>query len=350
MSHSWLQRKRKGELIELAQKSRLADVDGLLKDDLVELLGAHLNANETTYAKNPEFRDYYGRASSPLKRERSPPSEVATLTRTRRRTLVRESSSEEPPVIEKTALVTRTPRAISRRVSQVLNEIDIPASPSQLAEVADQSIQTMQTKASQLWERSRIDEWKECLRENASSVATIQTLILVIEAVGLQWNTLETTNIVQLSDAAVRTTGYSFLAIPEFTKLLTAEFWAPATLWSLTSWVLPLVFSYFINLTLRTNTNRTSPERQYTTDPFVFHLVKSILSYSAYRYLQPTDVTAIPIGSVNVRTVPESYGWGPFSASSVGTVRNNIPGGYYGLQIGAAVGILVSLYDAALKK
>lgn len=349
MSHSWLQRKRKGELLELAQKSRLADADGLLKDDLVELLSAHLNSNETTYAKHPEFRDYYGRSGSPLKREHSSPSEPVTLTRSRRRTFVKEPS-DEPPAIEKSALVTRTPRAVSRRVSQVLNEVDIPASPSQLAEVADQSFQTLQTKATELWERSRIDEWKEFIRENASSVATIQTLILLTEAIGLQWNTLETTNVVELSDKATRATGYSFLAVPEFTKLLSAEFWGPATLWSLTSWVLPLVFSYFINLTLRANTNRKSSERQYTTDPLVFHLVKAILSYSAYRYLQPTEVTAIPVGEMRVHTVPESYGWGPFSASSVGTVRNNVPGGYYGLQIGAAVGILVSLYDAALKK
>jgi len=100
MSHSWLQRKRKGELLELAQKSRLADADGLLKDDLVDLLSAHLNAHETTYAKNPEFRDYYSRAGSPLKRDRSSPSDAATLTRSRRRTLVREPS-EEPVAMEK---------------------------------------------------------------------------------------------------------------------------------------------------------------------------------------------------------------------------------------------------------
>ncbi|KAF2849492.1 hypothetical protein T440DRAFT_469252 [Plenodomus tracheiphilus IPT5] len=349
MSHSWLQRKRKGELLDLAQKSRLADADGLLKDDLVEFLSAHLNSNETTYAKHPEFRDYYGRSGSPLKRERSSPSEPVTLTKSRRRTLVKEPA-EESPTVEKTSLVARTPRAISRRVSQVLNEVDIPASPSQLAAVADQSIQTIQTKATELWERSRIDEWKELIRENASSVATIQTLLLLIEAVGLQWNTLETTNVVKLSESATRATGYSFLAVPEFTKLLSAEFWGPAILWSLTSWVLPLVFSYFFNLTLRTNTNRKSSERQNTTDPLVFHLVKAILSYSAYQYLQPTDVTAIPVGEMRVHTVPESYGWGPFSTSSVDTVRNNVPGGYYGLQIGAAVGILVSLYDAALKK
>ncbi|KAI8941703.1 hypothetical protein NX059_002912 [Plenodomus lindquistii] len=353
MSHSWLQRKRKGELLQLAQKSRLADADGLLKDDLVELLSAHLNANETTYAKHPEFRDYYGRAGSPLKREQSSPIEPVTLTKSRRRTLVKEPS-EEPPVVERieksTALVTRTPRAVSRRVSQVLNEVDIPASPSQLAEVADQSLQTLQTKATELWERSRIDEWKELIRENASSVATIQTLILLIEAAGLQWNTLMTTNACNLPPSVTEKTGYSFVAVPDATKLLSAEFWGPATLWSLTSWVLPLVFSYFFNLTLRANTNRKSSERQYTTDPLVFHLVKAILSYSAYRYLQPTDVVAIPVGDVRVHTDPESVGWGPFSSSSVGTVRNNVPGGYYGMQIGAAVGVLVSLYDAALKK
>lgn len=42
--------------------------------------------------------------------------------------------------------------------------------------------------------------------------------------------------------------------------------------------------------------------------------------------------------------------WGPFSEYAVARVGNNVPGGYYGLQIGSLVGILVSLYDAALKK
>lgn len=188
------------------------------------------------------------------------------------------------------------------------------------------------------------------MRENASSVATIQTLILLVEAVGLQWNTLQTTNVAQLSDSFTRTTGYGFLAVPEFTKVLSSEFWAPATLWSLTSWVLPLVFSYFINLTILANTNRKSSDRQYPADPLIFNIAKAILVYSAYNYGQPPATVAVPVGELRVQAVPGSNAWGPFSGTTVGTVRDNVPGGYNGLQIGAVVGALVSLYDAALKK
>lgn len=68
----------------------MCSVDGLLKDDLVELLGGHLNSNETTFAKSADFRDYYGRNGSPAKR--SSPSDAVALTKTRRRTLIKEPS------------------------------------------------------------------------------------------------------------------------------------------------------------------------------------------------------------------------------------------------------------------
>ncbi|CAO2653434.1 Nn.00g028450.m01.CDS01 [Neocucurbitaria sp. VM-36] len=345
MSHSWLQRKRKGELLDLAQKAKLPDADGYLKDDLVELLEEHLNSNETTYAKHPEFRDFYGRSGSPVKRERSSPSEALTVTKSRRRTLVKAPSEEPAP--EKSSLITRTPRAVSRRVSQALSEVDIPASPAQLAEVADQSFQVVKTKATELWDRTQIDRIKELVRENASSVAAIQTLILLIEAAGLQWNTLETTAATSLPAEVSRRTGQNFLLVPNFTALLSSQWWAPATLWSLTSWVLPLVFSYFFNLTLGSNTNRKSSSgRQYPADPLTFNIVKAILVYSAFR------IPTIPVGAVGDAATAHvvDYSWGPFSAESVGVVRENVPGKYPGLLIGAVVGILVSLYDAALKK
>jgi hypothetical protein len=66
----------------------------LLKDDLVEKLFDHLLDNESEYAKQPLFQDFYGRGTrnaSPVKRERSSPSEgLAQLAyKTRRRTLVK---------------------------------------------------------------------------------------------------------------------------------------------------------------------------------------------------------------------------------------------------------------------
>jgi hypothetical protein len=68
-------------------------LDGLLKDDLVNALVDHLNANETTYAKKPDFRDYYGgRTGSPIKREQFSPSDAPVVTKTRRRTIVKAPS------------------------------------------------------------------------------------------------------------------------------------------------------------------------------------------------------------------------------------------------------------------
>lgn len=244
------------------------------------------------------------------------------------------------------ALVTRTPRAVSHRVSEILNEVDIPASPAQLAEVADQSLQVIKAKTTDLWNQTNIDYFKELIRENASSVATIQTLILLLEAGGLQWNTLQTTPTVALPDSLSTWSNSQYLFIPNFMALLTSDWWAPATLWSLTSCVLPLIFSYFFNLTLRTNTNRKSSDRQYPADPLTFNILKAILAYSAYRIPTADPGLAGVPGSVQLHDLS----WGPFSAESVGIVRNNVPGGYHGLQIGAFVGMLVSLYDAALKK
>lgn len=239
------------------------------------------------------------------------------------------------------SLSQQTPKAIPRRVSQILNETDIPASPSQLAEVAEESFIAAKTKATELWEKTRVDEIKEAIRENVSSVAAIQTLILLIEAAGLQFNTLQTT-----PAFAIDATNSHYLHIPDFWTLLTSEWWAPATLWSLTSWVLPFVFSYFFNLTLRSNTNHKSSYRQYPADPLVFNIVKAILAYTAYRL---PIVDASLVGEAGLAKAVD-LSWGPFSEQTVGVVRNNIPGGYHGLQIGAVVGVLVSLYDATLKK
>lgn len=241
------------------------------------------------------------------------------------------------------SLSQQTPQAVPRRVSQISDEVDLPASPAQVAELAEQQFQAVKAKTSEWWESTRVDEFKELVRENVSSVAAIQTLILLIEAAGLQFNTLQTT-----PAFAIDTANNQYLHIPDFWTLLTSEWWGPATLWSLTSWVLPFVFSYFFNLTLRSNTNHKSSYRQYPADPLVFNIVKAVLAYSAYR-IPITDATVVNHVDAGISKVFDPS-WGPFSGQTVGVVRDNVPGRYNGLQIGALVGILVSLYDAALKK
>jgi hypothetical protein len=71
--------------------SQIISADGYLKDDLVEWLEDRLNSGETTYAKHSEFREYYGRGGSPVKRERFSPIEAVVSTKTRRRTLIKDS-------------------------------------------------------------------------------------------------------------------------------------------------------------------------------------------------------------------------------------------------------------------
>ncbi|KAF1954366.1 hypothetical protein CC80DRAFT_550392 [Byssothecium circinans] len=338
MSKSWLQKKRKGELLELAQRANVPDADTLLKDDLVAALEDTLLENESIFGKQADFSEYYGRSGSPIKRERFSPEVLASGRPRRRQTLVKRDSDDITPD-RSTALVSRTPRSVTslaRRVSSVGG--DLPASPSQLADVADQSFQVVKERATELWDRSQIDEWKEYIRENASSVAAVQTLILLIEAVGLQYNTLETFHAFDsLSNAGLSLHSHE-VHLPNLWRLAEAGWWAPATLWSLTSWVLPLVVSYFFNLTLRTNTRHKSSNRQSTVDPLTFNIVKAILVYSA----RSTVLSAVVSG--------QKTHWGPFAADTVSKVQDNVPGQYYGLQIGAIVGVLVSLYDAALKK
>ncbi|KAF2014293.1 hypothetical protein BU24DRAFT_212707 [Aaosphaeria arxii CBS 175.79] len=343
MSASWLQRKRKGELLDLAREANVPDAEGLLKDDLVEALQNHLGANESTYGKQPSFSEFY-RRGSPVKRERSSPTDALVATKpARRRTIVKAADSEEPT--PEKALVTRTPRTVSRVPSRI-SQVDIPASPAQLAEVADQSFQAAKTKASELWDKTRIEEFVELARENASSVVFIQLAILTIEGIGLEWNTLKSIWAFDIPAVPALSLNTHNVYLPDLQLLLTSDFWAPATLWSLTSWVLPLLVSYFFNLTLRSNTRHKSSTRQYTIDPLTFNIVRAVLAYSAY-HIPTTNPGVVGNPGPVAGSTP---GWGPFAEGTVRTVRENVPGEYAGLQIASFIGVLLSIYDAALKK
>jgi hypothetical protein len=244
------------------------------------------------------------------------------------------------------ALVARAPRTVSRAVHRVASQVDIPASPAQLANVADQSFQVARTKAEELWKKTYIEEAVEFVRENASSVTAVDVLILLIEALGLQWNTLKVEP--AFSTPSIQAVGLNSYQVhlPDYTKLLTSDFWAPATLWSLTSIFVPLLVSYFFNLTLRSNTRHKSSRSTYATDPLTFSIVKALMQYIVYGPI--AYPTPVPVDTKLADIVYPA--WGPFAGSTRLTVAESVPGGYKGLQIGAAIGLVVSLYDAALKK
>ncbi|KAF2817055.1 uncharacterized protein BDZ99DRAFT_484083 [Mytilinidion resinicola] len=343
---SWLHRKRKGELQELASQANLPDA-GLLKDDLIAALETQLSQNQSTYSKNPAFSDYYKRTGSPLKRERPSPPDAGTAVvskpRRRQTKLIDQEDSQEDSTPQK-ALTTRTPRTVSR----ITSAIDIPASPSQLANVAEQAGTAIDKKARDLWkfQKSRTEGVAEFLRENFSSVVAVQSFVLIVEAAGLQYNTLEWAHPKTPAIASLGLQSREF-PFPNLWLLLTSDFWAPATLWSLTSILFPLVASYFVNLTLRSNTQHKTNKKTYTADPLTFNIVKALLAYTIYPLVTVAKVQGIPPVPVAEYVVPA---WGPFSSDTVTTISKSVPGGPAGLLIGAGVGVLAAIYDAALKK
>ena len=90
--------------------------------------------------------------------------------------------------------------------------------------------------------------------------------------------------------------------LPDLGLLLSNDFWAPATLWSLTSWFLPLLFSYFFNLTLRSNTHHKKTTKQYTADPLTFNIARALLAYNVYSLPVPSLTLAGEPGIALVRT------------------------------------------------
>lgn len=246
-------------------------------------------------------------------------------------------------------LPTRTPTTVTPRVTSALarvaqTAIDLPASPAQVADVTEHIEESVRENASKLWAWTRIADVTEYLRENASSVMFIQSAIILSEYVGMQWKTYPWTPL--YTDPSTTTSPFKDAHHPDLTHWLTEAYWAPATLWSLTNWFLPLVLSYFINLTISTNTRHKSSRRQHTVDPLTFNIARALLIYSAYS-LPVANVALAGEPGIKVERTP---GWGPFSDATLTTVRNNVPGNYYGMQISSLIGVLYSLYDAILKK
>ena len=121
------------------------------------------------------------------------------------------------------------------------------------------------------------------------------------------------------------------IPVPDLFRLLTGEFWSTTFLWSSTSLLLPLLFAYFYNLGLhevKRHGARVTVAR-YSADPLTFNVVKALLTFLAYG---------------------QGVTLGLFSNKVAYRVDHAMFGGYQGVLIGAYVGILAAIYDAAQRK
>jgi hypothetical protein len=119
--------------------------------------------------------------------------------------------------------------------------------------------------------------------------------------------------------------------IPDLFLLLTSSFWGPASLWAITTILLPLLAAYFVNLTSKPSRTRShSPHFNYAFDPLTFNIVKALFVFVVFGQ----DVT---------------FG-GLVDLENVARINSAIYGGWQGVLVGTGIGALVTLYEAIIKK
>lgn len=240
-----------------------------------------------------------------------------------------EGTGDRSPIAQALAPITGATPARPRRRSQLL-----PPSPADVADDVEVAARRFYSGLADAWENSGITEITDNIRDKCSSVLAIQATWLAIEAFGLQNKILPRKFFFDIPSIHLgrrfATPSYA-IKIPDLFEILTAKFWSTSLLWAATSIFVPLLFSYFYNLSVRDvkrHGNRVTVAR-YGFDPLIFNLVKAILAWTVYG---------------------QGYTFGVLDKSVVYSVNHAILGGYHTILIGSYVGIIVSLYDAAQRK
>ncbi|KAK5116607.1 hypothetical protein LTR85_009232 [Meristemomyces frigidus] len=355
---SWLQRQRKQTLIDLSNEAGLEQAEEARKDELVDALDVYLQQNATRLSRMNVFEPYYGVRRTPFKMRSS--SAGAGLTsddgevksvvrgRGRRATKVKEeldvhhgpasspvatsgrtvepASTSIVPAAASSILTKRTPGRPSRRQSQIL-----PPSPADVANLAEYETTQIYAGLNDLYTVSGIPERIDSVRDICSSVTGVQMAFLLLEAIALQREVLPWQYAFEI--AGIRAYGMPTIAVyyPDLFKLLTSEFWLPTLLWASTSILIPSLFAYFFNLTIREvkrNGALVSVAR-YTVDPLTFNIVKAIVTWMVYG---------------------KGVGFGYIDPLTAITASNAMFGGYNGVLIGCYICIIASVYEAAQRK
>ncbi|KAI0148764.1 hypothetical protein GGR57DRAFT_229047 [Xylariaceae sp. FL1272] len=337
-ANSWLQRQRKSDLTDLAQHTGLKNYDGLKKSELELALDEYLSENATTFSTDPKLANYYASRArnigSPMKRDIEVPIESKLKGSRRRATKALEEltspESEEEPSSTSTAIAHTPARALS-----LAGRIPLPATPADVANAVDRSTVALRTRAKSIYKESGITEASNATRETLSTVSSVMLAVALFEAYFLRPEiladryafTIPAINFLGTSDYPV--------FIPDMFLLLTSSFWSPALLWAFTSFVLPSIAGYFVNLTTGSAhhgrvTRRSAPTQDSAIDPLTFSIVKAIISFVVYGQ-------GVTFG-----------GW--IDEKSIARINSAVYGGYKGVLVGAAITGIMSIYDAVLKK
>ncbi|KAL2827701.1 hypothetical protein BJY01DRAFT_228928 [Aspergillus pseudoustus] len=343
----YLERLRKNQLAELAEATALRDYEDDNKPELAAKLDEHLQANRTIFGADDRLTEYYRRLSqgsraSPVKRESresrseaSPVKEDAPRSVRRRTTKPREPKEDREPTDE-SDVPAQTP---TRALAEVA--VQLPPSPSVVTEVIDRQTTQWRKSISDAWKNSGVQERSDSLRTTLSSVRSVEVIVTILEGFGVLAEVLPRRHLTTIPPIDALRSPALPIKIPDVFVLVDSSFWAPVSLWLLTSLLLPLTVAYFFNISLQvaqsssgpaSRTRRSSITRnpQADFDPLSFNIAKALISYLVYAH----GFTF----------------WNIYSKVSVETVNASIPFQYAGILTGAAIGAIGTFYEAILKK
>ncbi|KAJ5238749.1 hypothetical protein N7468_003368 [Penicillium chermesinum] len=325
----FLNKLRKPELVELAQRTDLKSYRDLTKPDLVLALDKHLLDNQSAFENDKTFAEYYKRlpSSSPVKNESS--VEVASTARTPGRKPKQPKETRHP--------AAPPPRTASRssRVQAVVDAVHLPPSPAVVTDAIDRQTRRVRRGLDQAWIASGVQEHTDSVRANLSSLKAVFTVIILLEAAFLLRDIIPLAYVTTTPAVPAVHLPSLPIKLPDLFVLLTASFWAPFSLWTLTNLALPLVAAYFFNLSWHAATGgqvrRTrSTTSQASFDPLAFSIAKAVLVYKVYvDHFRFFDV---------------------FSYEAIAVVNEAVPGGYSGVLAGTAIGVIGTLYEAILRR
>ena len=211
---------------------------------------------------------------------------------------------------------------------------DLPTSPAVVTDAIDRQTAVWGRRINDTWVASGIKERSHALRALLSNVKAVETLVLALEGSNIireLWPLRFLTTAPAVD--AIRTPEFA-IKVPDVFILFEGAFWAPFSLWLLTSLALPLGIAYFFNLSLQATQQPSgrgaSPAKKTNFDPLSFNITKALIVYLVY--------------------ARQFTFWDVYSTFSVDKVNMSVPGQWAGMLTGTAIGVIGTLYEAILRK
>lgn len=214
------------------------------------------------------------------------------------------------------------------------SNVPLPPSPAVVASHIDRQLTRGKSRLNQAFKNSGISEYTDSIRDGVSSVAAVQSIAIFLEFVGVINETLPRKRVFAIPAIGVYIKEYPIRANNMF-NLLTTDFWSPFTFWFLISVGLPLLTSYFFNLGLKSKSasrhnTRSSHSSVGQFDPLTFNLSKALIQWLIYTQSATT------------------YGWP--SLANKARIESAVPFGHQGVLVVSGLGVVLSLYEAILRK